>query len=140
MTILDSILPRFAQKKARVFINPDFDREVRRWIKWFSLWRVLHGRAVAGVFFDSDSTILHLKVTTNGHDFYALRVDPRTLNFIVGPVEPGEIWLKLHYRWLRVDRISWESGMLSIQCTGDWTTFLICRRSKKGYWHLLLPH
>ncbi len=113
---------------------------MKRQIKQLRLWRALHGRAISGVFLDVETTLLRLKVTRNGRDFDAVRIDPQTLDFSTSPAQPDEIWLRLHYRWLRVDRIQWQPDLLSIQCTGDWTTFINVKRSnRKGLWHLWLP-
>lgn len=140
MTFFGALLPRIPILKHRTWINPEVDQALQRRIKSFWLWRALHRRAVGGVYFDGETTTLRLKVTSNGRDFVSVRIDPRTLDFITSPVQPGEIWLSLHYRWLRVDRILWKPDLLSIQCTGDWTTFLNVKRSnRKGLWHLWLP-
>ncbi len=140
MTFIESIFPRNRLTPiGKVSINPEVDREIQRFIKQARLWFALRGRAVAGVFFDGDADLLNLKLTQNGHDFYAARINPRTLDFTIGPVQTGEIWLSLHYRWLRVDRIQWEADLLSVQCTGDWTTFINVKRSKTHQWHLWLP-
>ncbi len=140
MTSPESIFPRFAIFKRLIWINPEVDREMKRQVKQLRLWRALHGRAVSGVFFDVEATLLRLKITSNGRDFDAVRIDPRTLDFSTSPSQPDEIWLSLHYRWLRVDRIQWQPDLLSIQCTGNWTTFLNVKRSnRRGLWHLWLP-
>ncbi len=140
MASSESIFPRFSIFKDWIWINPEVDREMRRQVKQLRLRRALHGRAVSGVFFDAETTLLRLKVTRNGRDFDAVRIDPRTLDFSTFPAQPDEIWLSLHYRWLRVDRIQWQPDLLSIQCTGDWTTFINVKRSnRKGLWHLWLP-
>lgn len=140
MTRPVSTFPQFSSFKGWMWINPEVDREIRRHVKQHRLWRALHGMAVSGIFFDPETTRLRLKVTCNGRDFVTMRIDPRTLDFSTSPAQPDEIWLSLHYRWLRVDRIHWQPDLLSIQCTGDWTTFINVKRSnRRGLWHLWLP-
>ncbi len=140
MTSPESIFPRFSTFKERIWINPEVDREMKRQIKQLRLWRALRGQAISGVFLDVETTLLRLKVTRNGRDFDAVSINLRTLDFSTSPAQTDEIWLSLHYRWLRVDRIQWQPDLLSIQCTSDWTTFLIVKRSnRKGLWHLWLP-
>ncbi len=140
MTSPESIFPHFSNFKEWIWINPEVDREMKRQVRQLRLWRVLRGRAVCGVFFDVKAILLRLKITRNGRDFKTVRIDPRTLDFSTSPTQPDEIWLSLHYRWLRVDRIQWKLELLSIQCTGDWTTFLNVKRSnRRGLWHLWLP-
>ena len=139
MTILENIL-RSPNARRLIVINPSVDREIRRLAKRFWLWSALYRRAVVGVYFDGASNILHLKMTDNGHKFFAVHIDPRTLEFTSGPTRPDDIWLSLHYRWMRVDRIQWDGELLSIQYTGEWTSYINVKRvNNKGVWHLWIP-